>query len=440
MPSLYSDIRKLAIPAIVSNITVPLLALVDTAIVGHLGDAAYIGAVAVGSLLLNVLAWLFGFLRMGTGGLTAQAYGRKDAVAAEHILLRSLLLGLLLAALMLVLRPWVMAAALALMQPSPAVAMHAAHYFGIALWGLPATLALYVFTGWFVGLQNGRFPMYVALVQNVANIALSFAFVYGAGWGMLGVAWGTVVAQYIGLGLAVGLYIRYLRYAAPYTAVYEALRQGKAWRELFGVNRDIFLRTLCLMAVTMSFTAMGTRQGDVVLAANALLLQFFMLFSYVMDGYAYAGEALAGRFLGAQDAKHFVLLVRVLFRIGVWTAVCFTLLYVLGGSLLLQVLTSEIQVRALAETYLPWVYAIPMVSFAAFLYDGIYIGTTRTRGMLQSMLVAMLAFFATLVLLYPLLANHALWAAQLIYLGTRGLMQRLLFVKVQRLWPEITQN
>lgn len=432
MPSLFAEIRRLSIPAIVSNITVPLLALVDTAIVGHLGEAAHIGAVAVGGLLLNMLLWLFGFLRMGTGGLTAQAYGRSDWAGCQRLLLRGLIVAAGVAVALLAVQGVVVWAAFALMKPTAAVASYATTYFGIVLWGVPASLTLYVFTGWFVGMQNGRFPMYVALLQNVANIVLSFGLVYGLGWGLAGVAWGTVGAQYLGVALAIWLYIRHWKPTQIGQTLREAWDEREAWRALFVVNRDIFLRTLCLMVVTLSFTAIGTRQGETILAANALLLQFFMLFSYVMDGYAYAGEALAGRFWGAQALPQLHALVRALLRIGAWTAVLFTLLYVLGGSTALALLTDNTAVCHCAHHYLPWVYAIPAVSFAAFIYDGLYIGTTSTRGMLQSMFVAMLLFFATFVLLYPLWGNHALWAAQLIYLGARGGIQWLIFDRIVR--------
>lgn len=432
MPSLSQDIRRLAIPAMISNISVPLLALVDTAIVGHLGQASHIGAVAVGAVLINTLLWGFGFLRMGTGGLTAQAYGRSDHPTCVHTLLRSLMVAMGLAVLLLVAQWGIVAVAFDLMRPTPVVAEGARLYFSIVVWGVPASLALYVFTGWFVGMQNGRYPMYVALLQNVVNIALSFAFVYGFGWGVAGVAWGTVGAQYVGLAFALWLYAEGWGHEGLYGGLRQAWHGTEAWRALFVVNRDIFLRTLCLMAVTLSFTTIGTRQGEDILAANALLLQFFMLFSYVMDGYAYAGEALAGRFMGARDRTHFDGLVRTLFRLGGYTAMAFTLFYIIGGKMTLHLLTDHATVRQMAMDYLPWTYAIPAVSFAAFLYDGLYIGTTSTRGMLQSMVVAMLLFFITFALLHPSCGNHALWVAQLVYLGVRGAVQRLLFSQVRQ--------
>lgn len=414
-------ILQLAIPSIISNITVPLLGLVDVTIVGHLGSAAYIGAIAVGGLLFNILYWNFGFLRMGTSGMTSQAYGRNDPEAEMRVLVQAISVGLLSACAILLLQYPVERIAFLLLDTSAEVEQYAVRYFRVCIWGAPAVLAMYGFKGWFIGMQNSRFPMYIAIGVNVINILCSLCFVFVLGMKVKGVALGTVVAEWSGLLMAVLLWRKKYGMLRSRIALRDSL-QFKAMKRFFAVNRDIFLRTLCLISVTTFFTSTGARQGDVILAVNTLLMQLFTLFSYIMDGFAYAAEALVGRYIGARDMKQLRHAVRNLFGWGVGMASLFTLLYAIGGKNFLSLLTNDAQVIGVAGNYFYWVLAIPLAGFGAFLWDGILIGATATRQMLWAMLVATLAFFGIYYLFSGATNNHMLWLAFLVYLFLRGLM------------------
>ena len=417
------QILRIALPSIVSNITVPLLGLVDVAIVGHLGSPAYIGAIAVGGLMFNIIYWLFAFLRMGTSGLTAQALGRRDLTEAVCLLLRSLLIAGAVALALLALQVPIRQTAFLLIRPTGEVARWAATYFHICIWGAPAMLGLYGLTGWYLGMQNSRIPMLVAITQNVVNIAASLSFVYFGGMKVEGVALGTLVAQWAGLLMGLALWLAsYGRLRKYVRQAWRRVWQREALARFFSVNRDIFLRTLCLVAVTLFFTSAGAAQGDVVLAVNTLLMQLFTLFSYVMDGFAYAGEALSGRHIGARNLPAFRLTVRRLFLWGAGMAAAFTLLYALGGEAFLGLLTDEREVIAASQSYFYWAIAIPAAGVAAFTWDGIFIGATATRGMLASMAVAAACFFALYFGLRESLGNHALWLAFIAYLATRGIV------------------
>ena len=422
-------ILHLAIPSIVSNITVPLLGLVDVTIVGHLGATAYIGAIAVGGLLFNILYWNFGFLRMGTSGLTSQAYGRKDKDAEIRVLVQAVSVGLFSALVMLILQYPIERLAFRLLDTSAEVEQYAVTYFRICIWGAPAVLAQYGFTGWFIGMQNSRYPMYIAIVMNVINIVCSSCFVFLFGMKVEGVALGTVVAQYSGVMMALGLwYYNYKELRGRIT--FKGSFQLIAMRRFFAVNRDIFLRTLCLIGVTTFFTSTGARQGDVILAVNTLLMQLFTLFSYIMDGFAYAGEALAGRYVGACNLLQLKRAVKALFSWGVGLSLVFTLLYGIGGKNFLGLLTNDTIVIETAGHYFYWVLAIPLAGFAAFLWDGILIGATATRFMLWAMLVASGSFFVIYYCFSGATNNHMLWLAFLVYLALRGIMQTLWSRKV----------
>ena len=418
------SILRLALPSIVSNMTVPLLGLVDVMIVGHLGSTSYIGAIAVGGLLFNIIYWNFGFLRMGTSGLTSQAYGRRDEAGEVQVLVQALAVGLVSALAILVLQYPVERIAFYFLETSGAVERYAVTYFRICVWGAPAVLMLYSFKGWFIGMQNSHFPMFIAIAVNVINIACSLCFVFLLGMKVEGVAYGTLIAQYLGLLMAVGLWLK----------KYHGLRVQVRWRgtfrwqamsHFFAVNRDIFLRTLCLIAVTTFFTSTGAKQGDVVLAVNTLMMQLFTLFSYVMDGFAYAAEALVGRYVGECNLKQLRRAVRSLFGWGIGLAAAFTLLYGAGGEGFLGLLTNDMTVIAHTGEYFYWVLAIPLAGFSAFLWDGILIGATATRQMLWSMLVAVGIFFGVYYGFSDGTNNHLLWLAFLLYLLSRGVMQTL---------------
>ena len=422
-------ILQIAVPSIISNITVPLLGLIDVTIVGHLGAAAYIGAIAVGGMLFNIIYWIFGFLRMGTSGMTSQAYGKHDLDEVARLLLRSVGVGLLIAIILVALQYPIRKLAFTFIQTTEEVERLATLYFRICIWGAPAMLGLYGFAGWFIGMQNSRFPMYIAITQNIVNIAASLCFVYLFHMKVAGVAWGTLTAQYAGFLMALLLWRRYYGGLKKHVAWHEVLKK-EAMLRFFQVNRDIFLRTLCLVIVTLFLTSAGAAQGEIVLAVNTLLMQLFTLFSYIMDGFAYSGEALVGKYVGANNRLALYRTVRQLFIWGVGLSTGFTLLYFFGGKSFLGLLTNETSVIREAGNYFYWVLAIPLTGFAAFLWDGIFIGATATRQMFYSMLVASGSFFLVYYSLHEWMGNHALWLAFIVYLSLRGIMQATLSRKI----------
>ena len=420
------QILAIALPSIVSNITVPLLGLVDVAIMGHVGDAVYIGAIAVGAMIFNLVYWIFGFLRMGTSGMTSQALGRRDLPEVTLLLARSLAVAMGVALLLLLLREPLLWLMLLLIKPTPDVAPLAARYFHVCVWGAPAMLGLYGLMGWFIGMQNTRAPMLISIMQNVVNIVASLLLVVVGGLKIEGVALGTVIAQWA--GFLVGLWLLALRYGR----LRRHFRPGGvlvrgAMARFFTVNRDIFLRTLCLVAVNLYFTSAGARQGAVILAVNTLLLQLYLLFSYVMDGFAYAGEAVCGRYYGARNRVAFVGTLRRLFFWGGLMTVAFTAVYAIGGTPFLRLLTTDESVILASAEYFPWAVAIPAAGVLAFIWDGVFVGITATRAMLLSLVVAAAAFFATYLALAGLMGNHALWLAMIVYLFMRGMAETVAY-------------
>ena len=412
------QILNIALPAIVTNITVPLLGLVDTAIVGHMGDAAYIGAIAVGSMIFNLVYWVFGFLRMGTSGLTAQAYGRQDELAMRRILRQSLKWAGGIALLLILLQWPLCEVMLAVIGPTADVRPLAATYFYYVVWGAPASLGLFALTGWYIGMQNTRYPMYISILQNVTNIIVSLLLVYGLGMKVEGVALGTVIAQYVGLLTGIVLLPKGVRKIEP---------GGGGVESFFRINRDIFLRTLFLVGVNLCFTAIGARQGATILAVNTLLMQLYLLFSYVMDGFAYAGEAVGGRYWGARQWEPFMATVYRLFVWGGIATVLFTAVYVLGGQSFLRLLTDEPSVVEASRDFVWWAYLIPVAGVSAFVWDGVFIGITASRGMLLSAIIAAATFFAGVFVFVPSLGNHGLMLSMLLFLLMRGVVQTWLF-------------
>ena len=466
------EILRLAVPSIVTNVTVPLLGLVDLAIVGHIGNETMIGAIAVGSMIFNVMYWLMGFLRMGTSGMAAQEYGARQNGTAVPIPFwsgvggRALRLALMIAAGMLLLQVPLRWLSLWLMGPSAEVAVLVRAYFNICIWGAPAMLSLYVMTGWFIGMQDTRTPMVVSITQNIINIVASLVLVFGFKMQIEGVALGTLIAQWSGAVMAWGK--ANPRRPTPLSS--EGKRptpQPLPWREgsempnqaenqeesqakrvstplpsreglgggsfsssssFFHANFDLFLRTICLVAVNLFFTSAGARQGDMLLSVNTLLMTFFTLFSYVMDGFANAGEALCGKYDGSTSPQSLRAVIRHLFRWGWLMVVLFTAVYALGGRGFLGLLTDEASVVDAAMEFLPWALLIPVAGMAAFVYDGIFIGLLKTRGMLVASAVATIVFFGLYFVLFPLWGNHALWLALIVYLALRGLVQHLYLV------------
>ena len=409
----------LAAPMILSNLSVPLVALVDSAVVGHLPHAHQLAAVAVGASLYTLLTWAMGFLRMGSTGFAAQAAGREDGSALRQVLLQGLLLGGGLALLLILVALPFASLALGLMQPSAELDALARSYFQIRLAGLPAALASYALIGWLLGSQNARGPLAILLTCNLLNVALDLLFVLGLGWGVAGAAWASVIAEWSGALL--GLYLArqaLQRYAGRID--WPALRRWPSWRPLLAVNRDIFIRTLALQAVFFLITVQGTRLGDATVAANALLLNGLLLTAHALDGLAHAVEALCGHALGARDRQA---LRRSLIVAGGWSLLAslgFALFFGLGGHCFIALQTDIAPVRATALEYLPYLALLPLIAVSSYLLDGLFIGATRAREMRDAMLLALLPSLALGWLLQPL-GNHGLWLAFLGFMLLRSL-------------------
>ena len=425
------QILRIALPSIVSNITVPLLGLVDVAITGHLGSAAYIGAIAVGGMLFNIIYWMFAFLRMGTSGMTSQALGARNLTEVVNVLLRAVFVSLAISVLMLCLQVPVRELSLFFIAPSEEVAAYTRTYFNICIWGAPAALTLFVLTGWCVGMQNSKIPMVVSIVQNVVNILVSLMLVYAGGMKIEGVALGTVVALYSGLLLALLMivhnYLRMRKYV-----VLKMVMAKDALSRFFLLNKDIFLRTCCLILVHFFFISAGAKLGDAELAVNTILMQLFTLYSYFMDGFAFAGEAMVGKAIGARARSIYDDTVKLLFRWGWMLPAQFTALYFLVGKEYVSLLTDDAGVIASSVSYQPWTLLIPVCGVAAFIWDGIYIGATATKGMLVSMASGTAVFFLLYMLLVPMWGNHGLWAAFIGYLAWRGVSLTLTRKKIWR--------
>lgn len=416
-------ILRLAVPSILANITTPLLALIDTAIAGHLGSERYLAAIAVGGMMFNMLYWFFSFLRAGTSGLSAQACGAGDPSASALVLARSLLVALTAGALMILFQEGIFKMMVWFLEAKPPVSSLASVYFHLLIWGAPAVLGNYAMAGWFLGMQNSRMMLWVSLIINVVNIVTSLTLVYLLDMGIAGIAAGTLVAQWTGFGAGF-LFLKGYRMPRPKWA--DIFRWNEL-RRFFSVNVDVMLRTVCLIAVTLWFTRAGSVQGPLILAVNTLLMQLFLLFSYMMDGVAFAGEALVGRYVGARDLQHVHLCVKRLFVWGAAWALLFTLVYFLGGEGILDLLSDDAGVRSAAYEYFVWALTIPLAGFAAFAWDGVYIGATLTRRLLVSMAGACATFFLLYYMLVPVMHNHGLWLAFIAYLAMRGILQTLLF-------------
>lgn len=427
--SLDRQILGLALPAIVANITTPLLSLVDVAIVGHLGSAVYMGAIAVGGSIFSMLYWLFGFLRFGTSGLTAQALGRGSARQTSLLLQRSLLIALGFGIILITAHYPLGHAALSFMDTDADTAGKAWLYFSILIYGAPASLATFALTGWFVGMQDTRTPMWISLLVNVVNITASLILVYAMDYDLAGVAYGTLLAQWTGFIVSAATCA--IHYKVRPQPLSELLHVSEL-KTFFKVNTDIFLRTVCLIAVTVWFTRTGAGLGPVMLAVNTLLMQFFILFSYIMDGFAFAGEAICGKSYGASDSHSLNRQIHRLLQWGLALATVFTAGYALGGQYLIALLTNDSGVIETAEKYRLWAAGIPLAGFMAFTWDGVLTGVTRTRLMLGTMSAASAIFFILYLLLFPAIGNHGLWTAFLAYLFTRGCLQHIFYYRNNR--------
>lgn len=438
--NLNREIIRLAGPAIVSNIAVPLLGLSDTTIAGHLGSEDMLAAIGAGAMMVNASFWLFGFLRMGTTGITAQAYGQGRLDQAMATLGRSFWLAASIGLVILALHVPLRSLLLALMAPPGPSSDLASLYFTTVIWSAPALLCTMSVLGWLLGMQNTSLPMAISILPNILNIALSVTLVFGFGIGFKGIAIGTLVSNWFALALALTL------------AAWFARRKGSRLRlslkstgdsglnlhglgKFFRVNTDIFFRSACIMAVTLSVTAFGARLGPLTLAANAVMMQFFTLFSYFMDGFAFTGEALCGRFAGAMQqgaADGRKMLMRSVKALLWWSAGCaavFFATYLFAGMRIAGLITNEASVLAVVADHFPYLVAIPPLTVAAFIFDGFYIGLTRTRKMLAVTAIATTLFYAICLIKGSLPTNTQLWTAFLAYLLCRGALLGVLFAK-----------
>lgn len=405
MKQINRDILKLAIPSILANITVPLVGMVDIAVAGHLDTsaAAMIGGIAIGSMLFDLLYWNFGFLRVGTGGLAAQAYGREDRSECARVLARALGISVVCALVLIALQWIVVKAAFMFVDCTPEVRDLATQYFHIRIWAAPATLSLMAFKGWFIGMQDSVSAMVTDFVVNGMNILMSFVLALGLtvgdwryeGIGFAGVAVGTVVAQYSGLLTAVVLLlVKYLRSTLSAVSAEDlrGLFRGAETRRFFSMNSDLFVRSLCFIAIYIGYTVISARYGDLLLAVCSIMMKLLMLFSYFTDGFAYAGEALTGRYVGAKDGQMVRSTVKWTFVWSMSIAVIFMGIYHFAGVPMLRMMTSDPAVVEASKEFLPWLLLMPVVGCAAFTWDGIYIGATASKAMRDSMLWAVVAF------------------------------------------------
>jgi len=443
--TLHREVLRLAVPSILANITVPLVGMVDIAIAGHISDASAIGGIAIGAMLFDLLYWNFGFLRVGTGGMTAQAFGRKDFLGAREILVQSLTIAVG-AALLLWALQWVfLQVAMALIPCSPEVAVFARRYFFIRIWAAPATLSLMALKGWFIGMQDTVSAMVCDITVNVVNMAASFALAVWTPLGAMGVAWGTLIGQYTGLLVAAVLLVKKLQNEELGIRNQESLRRFEIpdsgaqpiphssflipdflaslrWskmRRLFVLNGNLFIRSLCFMVVYVGFTSLTSKYGDGPLAVGSIMMKLFMLFSYFIDGFAYAAEALTGRFIGSRDPLSLRRAIRILF---VWTlaiGVVFTLLYALTGEGAVRLMTSDVSVITGSRPFLPWLVTMPLVSCLAFLWDGIFVGATAARALRNSMIAAAVGFVLASLTLQPLWGIQAIYVAYFVHLLLR---------------------
>ncbi|MDW0361303.1 MATE family efflux transporter [Vreelandella venusta] len=426
-------IWTLAWPIILSNITVPLLGLVDTAVVGHLPDSRYLAAVTLGATLFSFLYWGFGFLRMGTTGLVAQAIGREAHSDVRNLLGQSLIMAAVIGALLIIFGSPLISLGLWLLDGSEAATPLAREYAEIRLWSAPAVLANYAILGWFLGQQNARVTLMILVLTNSVNIVLDLWFVVGLGMTSGGVALASVIADYSALTFGGYLVLRQLGHLEG-GFQRQRLLVVSAYSALVNVNANLFVRTLGLLFAMAFFTAQGARQGDTVLAANAVLLQFIMLTSYALDGFAHAAESLVGRAYGRRDWREFAATVRATAQFSFWTATVATVAFALAGDYLVAMLTGLAEVRATAASYLPWMIVMPLIAVWSYLFDGVFIGTTAVREMRNSIFIGLAVYLPTWWLSQGL-GNHGLWLALTLFMLTRSVVLIAYYYRYrQRYW------
>ena len=429
MKSLNSQILRLAIPSILANITIPLVGIVDTAIVGHIANATYIGGIAIGTMLFDLLYWNFGFLRVGTSGMTAQAYGRGDGVECARLLTQSVSIALIGAVVLWLIQWLFVTAVLAIVPCSTEVAAFAREYFFIRIWAAPATLSLMAFKGWFIGMQDTVSPMITDIVVNVVNMTVSYVLAVYTPLGALGVAYGTLVAQFTGLLLA--LVICLFKYKNVVQEIVRLLCDkairlfgDKEMKRFMSLNANLFVRSLCFMVVYVGFTSLASQYGDVELAVSTIMMKLFMLFSYFVDGFAYAGEALVGKEYGASRSlasspHRLVRIVRLLFAWSLGVGLLFTLLFAVWSEECYLAMTDDMEVLSRLADYTLWLIAMPLVSTLAFMWDGVYAGATAGKQIRNAMIYAALGFVTCYLATYWWLGIQGLYIAYFAHLVAR---------------------
>lgn len=415
------DILKLAVPSILANFTIPLVGIVDTAIVGHLSDAAAIGGIAIGTMLFDLLYWNFGFLRISTSGLTAQAFGRGTGVKDEcgKILTQSVSIALMGAAFVWAIQWLFVTAVLAVVPCSPEVAEVARSYFFVRIWAAPATLSLMALKGWFIGMQDAKSAMAVDIVVNVINMAASYYLAVYTPLGVVGVAWGTLIAQYSGLILAV--FIVVVGYRLRVADHWKEVLRWSELRRMMALNGNLFIRSLCFMVVYVGFTSLASRYGDTELAVSSIIMKLFMFFSYFVDGFAYAGEALVGKAIGESKGKSEEVrgVVRALFYWAIGVGLVFTVIYAVWGQECMALMTNDATILSAAKKYTGWLVAMPIVSALAFMWDGIYVGATAGVSIRNAMIWAAVGFVLLYVATYRWVGAQALYIAYFAHLIAR---------------------
>lgn len=427
------QILKLSIPNIISNITVPLLGMVDLAIMGHLDSEKYLGAISLGSMIFNFVYISFNFLRMGTSSFSSQAYGRGDKSEILHILMRAILIALISSLILIILQYPINRLAFYLIDGSMEVEKLASEYFFIRIYAAPATIGLFAITGWFIGMQDAKTPMYIAIFVNMANVLLDLLFVYKFNMQSNGVALGTLISQYLGFLLAIFLFIRKYSYLFKLFSINSVI-DIKALKRFMNVNIDIFIRTVLLISVFSFFTAESAKISDNILAINTLLLQFLMMFSFIMDGFAFAAEALTGKYVGMKNKTMLTKTVKYIFVWGTLFSIIFSVVYFIFGDALLTIFTDNAKIIDGAKPFLIWVTIVPLLSFASYLWDGIYIGLTASKAMRDTMLLSVFVIFIPVyyILKSAGLGNHALWIAILLFLLARGVFQTVYAYSVHK--------
>ncbi len=411
---------------ILSNISTPLLGLVDTAILGHLDAEQFLAAVALAGLIFSFIFWGFGFLRMGTTGLTAQAFGENNREEINNGLIRAVILALVISSLVLLLHPLIAQFSFYLFRSSAEVEGLALQYFEIRIWSAPATLCSYVLLGWFLGLQNVRIAFLIVLITNISNISLDLLFVYYFKMQMEGVALASVIAEYMGLTVALLVSFKVVQKQKIFCSWNKIVNFSKI-KAMLRLNSHIFVRTWCLIFAFAFFTAQSARMGDLVLAANAVLLNLQTFMAYALDGFAHAAEALVGKAVGAKNKTHYK---QIILTSGLWSFVVtslFAILYFSVGEHIINLLTGLENVRSLAYLYLPWLIIMPLVSFVCYLFDGIFIGAMLTREMRNTMLFSLFGVFLPTWYFTQHMGNQGLWLAMTVFMLARGVSMTIVF-------------